>query len=272
MKWVIQEDVFDENYTDDMEEALGDLGLARGTGYEIIKYIPFAEPSAYLPIQPDNNVIVYGSINLLKQVQKYTNWKPGAGVTWENYECSRYYPHFSRFMLNGNGALWLPLRNLAKEMKRIDKPMFIRPSAGDKAWVGGVYDPYEAERHAEYVMSRHDPDMLMLVAEPRDISYEWRFFVIGDDIVTGSQYHYMGKKDVKPLDGSWNQFGAFILMTQMLQEVKYRPDPVFAFDIAKAENNQYYLLELSAFNCAGFYAANIKKLVTRVHEYYKARE
>ena len=37
MKWIIQEDVFEENYLDSMEEALGNLGLARGSGYEIIK-------------------------------------------------------------------------------------------------------------------------------------------------------------------------------------------------------------------------------------------
>jgi hypothetical protein len=175
-----------------------------------------------------------------------------------------------KYLLNDRPE-FIKLKDIGAKMEWLDRPMFIRPDDGDKAWVGGVYGPYEAKRHAEYVMSQHGPDMLMLLSQPKEISHEWRFFLIGDEITTGSQYHYFGKKQVEPLYGGMNEFGAFLLMTDILKEVNFRPDPVFAFDIAKSKN-KYYLLELSAFNCAGFYAADIKKLTTRVHEYYEARK
>jgi hypothetical protein len=267
MKWVIQDDVFDENYVDDMEEALADLGLARGNGYEIIKYIPFAEPSAYLPLQPDNDVIVYGSINLLKQVQRQTKWKPGAGVTWENYKCSVYYPHMKKYLLNDHPE-FIKLKDIEAKMEWLDRPMFIRPDAGDKEWVGGVYDPYEAKRHAEYVMSRHDPDMLMFISEPKKVQWESRYFCIEDEVITGSIYRILNKRILR-LTSLKNSTATAAFLEEVLDQVKYRPDPVFALDVCSLDG-KLYIMELSAFHCAGFYAADIKKLVTRVHQYYEA--
>ena len=110
MKWVIQEDTFEEDYLEDMEEALGNLGLSYVQDYAIIKYVPFAD-ATYLPVMLDNNVIVYGSINLLKQVQRYTHWKPGASVTWENYLVTNYLLPFGKYLLNRHGHFIL-LSNL----------------------------------------------------------------------------------------------------------------------------------------------------------------
>jgi hypothetical protein len=266
MKWIVETDVFDEGYLEKMETVF----MYSGIPYEIIKYIPFADPT-YLPVVPDGKAIVYGSINLLKQVQRHTKWTPGAVVTWDNYKCSNYYPIFHTWLLNSD-AVFVPLNCVGDYMKKVGAPMFIRPDDGDKIWVGGVYDPYEAERHAEYVMGRHDPTTMMLISEPKNLSYEWRFFVVGNEIITGSQYRYLEKKDIQPLDNSMNQFGAFVLMDEMLREVKYRPDQVFAFDIAKKTlNNKYYLLELSAFNCAGLYGCDIEKLVRAVHQHYTGK-
>jgi hypothetical protein len=269
MKWVIQEDVFDENYVDDMEEALADLGLARGTGYEIIKYVPFAEPSAFLPIQPDNNVIVYGSINLLKQVQSYTQWKPGAGVTWDNYKCSEYYKHFGNYVLNKGGHC-VTLKELPSLMDKIGGPRFIRPDAGDKAWVGGVYDPYEARRHAEYVASRHGGEMLMHVCAPCPIDWEARYFCIENEVITGSLYRIQGKR-ILTLTSLESSTEVKQFVNQVLAEVSWRPDPVFALDLCASGGN-IYIMELSAYHCAGLYKCDIKKLSTRVHKYYEARK
>jgi hypothetical protein len=271
MRWVIQEDVFDENYIEDMEEALGNLGLARGQGYEVIKYIPFADPATYLPIQPDNDVIVYGSINLLKQVQQHTKWKPGACVSWNNYRYSSYFPFYNNYVYNRTPG-WFPLEEMVKRVDRLfETPMWIKSDAGDKAWTGGVYTKEEFLYEVDFRLSNGlSADTPMVIDVPSGPNYgiekEWRIFCIQKNIITGSQYGSREKKDVAPGVPHYIMDYA----KKILDSVYYTPDPVFALDICQVLGRPY-LLELSAFNCAGFYGCDIKKLITEVHNYYENR-
>ena len=51
----------------------------------------------------------------------------------------------------------------------------------------------------------------------------------------------------------------------------YSPDPCFTIDIGLTADDEYKLIEMNAFNCAGFYKADIEGIVHAVHDYYLKR-
>jgi hypothetical protein len=149
-----------------------------------------------------------------------------------------------------------------------EKPLWIKSDAGDKTWTGAVYTKEEFLYEVDFRMSNGiNPNTLMVIATPSGedfpIEKEWRIFCIQKEIITGSQYHSYNKKEISP------EVPQKILdyARKILNDVYYIPDPVFSLDICEVRG-RLYLLELSAFNCAGFYACDIKKLVTEVHKYY----
>lgn len=267
MNWLIQEDVFNENYLDDMEEALGNFGLARGNGYEVVKYIPFSN-ALYLPIMNRNRAIVYGSINLLNQVKKYTHWRPGACFNWNNFAYRNYFPYYHRYLYN-RWARWMPLSQmLARVDGLFERPMWIKSDAGDKTWDGGVYEKRDFIEEVDFRISNGlDPNTTMVIDHAADpdfpIETEWRIFCIDKKIITGTQYHPFSEKQVSPVVPDY----IYEYAQKVLDDVYYTPAPVFALDICETHDTPW-VMELSPFNCAGFYAADIKKLVTEVHKYY----
>ena len=54
------------------------------------------------------------------------------------------------------------------------------------------------------------------------------------------------------------------LHQNILENVEFRPDPVFVIDICKADDGNFYLLEIGSFSCAGLYACNLEKIVSAV--------
>ena len=88
------------------------------------------------------------------------------------------------------------------------KLWFARPSNDLKHFVGAVMtgqeyydwftDALKCESSGSYKM---EPDMMIVLSEPKTIKREWRWFVVGGEVISGSTYRIDGKlKSVRETD------------------------------------------------------------------------
>jgi hypothetical protein len=204
-------------------------------------------------------VIGYGTYPFARQIQVHRRWLPGAWSTVENLDCTAYFAHFGKFLLNQQYVImpgveairqrdWL-FRILAK-----DDEIFARPTSCLKLFTGRCI--YIDDFVNALAPTRYDPATLIVVATPRNIDREWRLIVAGEIVVAASQYSVQGSKCVAPgCPGPVQEFAM-----RMLAEVHWRPDPMFMIDICQADGN-FWLVEINGFSCSWLYQCDLEVVV-----------
>jgi hypothetical protein len=205
-------------------------------------------------------VLGYGTFPFARQIQLHRRWVPGAWCDPAHLDCSCYFAHFGRFLLNQNYAI-LPgveavrQRAWLYEVFGRDDEVFARPSGCGKVFTGRCL--CKDDFASALGPTRYDPATLVVVAAPREIGREWRLVVAGDRVVAGSQYAVEGSKCVAP--GCLEEVRAFA--EAMLADVRWRPDPIFMLDIAESAG-RLWLVELNGFSCSWLYACDLAAVVT----------
>lgn len=269
MRWVVETDKLNEGYKESMIEAFEELDCE----YQFVDYIPFQKQYDALPYF-NEFVIIYGSLGLLESTQ-FLPKVPGVGTTFRKYACSYYYPILHEHLLN-NQSVWIPFSLLAKNNKwpREDSgsgARFVRPDTTHKLFTGGVYTLDEiAEMYNLLTEPQQLDNTMVLIDWPRGgaIQYEWRFYVVGGKIITYSMYRKNGKKYLT----RQTRKAALEKAQQIVQ--LYRPDDCFCIDIClygDLEYSEYRVVEISPLHCAGLYAADVKKLIKAMHNFYTDR-
>jgi hypothetical protein len=137
--------------------------------------------------------------------------------------------------------------------------LFLRPDAVDKTFTGALADKASLNRMLSE--AAFDPTALVLVARPKEISYEWRLLVANGEVIAGSQYRAAGEfVNVAGCPGEVHAFTATVL-----QQVDWRPDALFVMDVCESENH-LRLVELNSFSCSGHYLADLGTVVRRASE------
>ncbi len=86
-------------------------------------------------------VIGYGTYPFARQIQLHHRWVPGAWCTPENLDCTAYYAHFGKFLLNQNYAVMPGVEAIRQRdwlfstFGRGDE-VFARPTSCHKLFVG----------------------------------------------------------------------------------------------------------------------------------------
>ncbi|MCX6366773.1 MAG: ATP-grasp domain-containing protein, partial [Armatimonadetes bacterium] len=104
-------------------------------------------------------------------------------------------------------------------------------------------------------------DFLLLVAPPHEILGEWRFVIVGEQVVAASQYKWgetLVLEQGAP-DGAW-------AVARAIATHPWRPIEVFVADIAQTPEG-YFVLELNTFGTAGLYACEMEAIVRTVTPY-----
>ena len=87
VKWLLENDVFSEGL-DGLVKALE----TENTEYHFLKYRPFSDLSYDWHYKDSDCVVFYGSLNLMKAIQKRNTWIPGGFCNLNNFRCTTYYP------------------------------------------------------------------------------------------------------------------------------------------------------------------------------------
>lgn len=163
-------------------------------------------------------------------------------------------------------TLDLPLVNGVAEYRTLgdvwniswDKDMFIKPSSDGKAFSGGIIRVgVSVKDFIENTMRKQNiENETILIAPLKQSQEEYRFFCMGDTVITGSQY--MKDGEVSPLAIPDNH----VVHSYATDYARlYQPDKIFVMDIGRF-NNKWEIVEYNCANCSGVYKCNLDKLVS----------
>lgn len=254
-KWVVENFTHESSYTDLVKA----IKAAGNPLQEIGKEFKFADVE-----HNEGPTIFLGSIEMTKLVQgRMPNAYPVAYCHQPNYLCTRYFPHFGKYLFNDKYVM-LPLKELARHKFFFygvfgnEAMIFIRPDSGEKPFQARLVDLLEFDAFIEG--NKDCENELVVVSCPKNVRGEWRFVVNRKkEIITCSTYRYQGQITKIPSAPE----GATLLVQELLQ-IGYYPDSVFVMDIVEDNDGKYWLLEINSFSSAGLYACDKTKIVKAV--------
>ncbi len=216
------------------------------------------------PLAEDDCVIGYGTYPFARQIQLHRNWRPGAWCSIENLDCTTYYAHFGRYLLNQNYVI-MPGVEAIRQADWLysvfgeDDEVFARPSGCQKLFVGRCVS---RESFASALSpARYDPATLVVIARRRPINREWRLALAGDRMIGASQYAVDGTRSLA--SGAPEEVIRFA--ADMLAAVRWRPDPVFMVDVCESAG-RLWLVELNSFSSSGLYRCDLATVVAETSE------
>lgn len=258
-KWLIEIDVFPED-TDPLLESLERQGI----GYTATKLYDIEEGLSRYP--GEDCVIFYGSLRTARQLRRKAKWIPGVYYNIPRYECVDYYAHLGKYLLNGNYII-LPFGDLLRQKEFLyesvgaDRAIFVRPSRADKPFTGRlIYKEYFDKDVDGLGFKQMEPHELIVVSEPRNIKFEWRFIVVEGRVITGSQYKENDKVAIKE---GYPQ-GAFDFAANIASI--FSPDLAWVCDVCQTKFDEFKIMEVGCFSCAGLYKCDREAVVKAVNE------
>ncbi len=258
MQWILQD--FED--TRKMADALDRLEIP----YTWHKVVPFIGELTPVPtINDPNAVVMFGSYTLWRYALA-NDLKPGVFKIRPFVHEAPWHP----FLLNGADALFLTLRDVPEQLPDDGKDWFLRPVEDSKEEPGNVKSTGEIIDLANKVLAleeheipkgslRHDTEMMF--TKPVRILKEWRLWVVRDEIVTFSLYKEGSRVVYRhEIDEDALEFAKRL--------VDANPDyaPAYVIDICRTDDG-LKMLETNCINAAGFYEADLLKLVSSIDEF-----
>lgn len=252
MYYVIQENTFKEENHHVLIETLDRLNI----NYEIVKVRPFIEDFKFKTKQ--KNVFCFGSVKMSRLAKKY-GWFPGSLLN-ENHDYRVYSKYYKENLLNYDSKIQRFGDDINEDI------FFVRPCEDTKYFTGKVYtkDEWIFWKENFYKIGAETSltdDTEIQVSTPKTITKEFRFWIVDGEVITGSLYR-MGNwiKRSENVDE-----GALEFCKQMINI--YQLADAFVMDICEVLINdkpEYKIIECGCINSAGFYLANMPKLIDAI--------
>jgi hypothetical protein len=254
MYYIIQENTFREENYDVLVDTINRYDLP----YEIIKVLPFTDDIEFKTDRKD--VFCFGSVKL-SRVAKKQNWFPGSLFN-ENHDYRVYSEYYKDNLLNYDSTI----QKFGDEINRTDI-FFARPCEDTKTFTGKVFDQETWNKlKNDHLTGGYEstltPDTKIQICSVKNITKEFRFWIIGGEVVTGSLYRM----------GDWKTYVGFVddgalEFCKKMVDV-YQLAEAFVMDICEV-NGEYKIVECGCINCAGFYNANMPKLIEAIEFRWK---
>ena len=268
LHWVVEDFLADGTVNDLVNEI-----LTQGMTCDVVRYIPFETNQNVFSRYPGEACVLFiGSVNMTLKVQHHTQWIPGGFSNFKALECTSYYAHLGKHLLNSDYVI-VPFGDLmARPMHFFDRfpwdddpdcgtdHIFIRPNGNSKAFNACVVARDNFKKDMSWAIDAMKPEDLVVVASPKNIQQECRFVVTKNEVITGSTYRLNKKHHESP---EYPQ-EAYDLALEIASG-EFQPDLIWVVDIA-ISGDQCYLLEIGGFSCAGMYRGDLKKIVKRASE------
>ena len=245
-------------------EALNRLGYA----WKDFGVIPFTRDITGLD-EPYTNFVVRGGTKILSLLlEDNTLWmKDGVFYDAEKFD-QVYHTKLGLPMLNAD-AEYFELPHFPYLMFEQEK--FVKPSSDLKAFTAGILEVGQSVQ--EFIgQQMHQAgafDETILVAEPKEVVDEYRFFVLGDSVITGSQYRVNKQLRYVALNASAEH--ASVMQVAKEYAKLFQPAEVFTLDICKTSRGEHLIIEYNCFNASGLYASDVDKLFSIISGYVQTR-
>ena len=251
MYYVVQENVFNEANYDNLVLALDKLSLP----YEIVKVKAFLKTFRVKTKRKD--VFPFGSLKMARLSAK-RGWQPGSQMN-ANHDYLVYRDHYKENLLNYDSRIQKFGDDFfSKEI------FFARPTQDTKVFTGKVFDMEQWRDFVAYSLTNGHTTLLNIdteiqICSVKKIQQEIRFWIVKGEIVTASQYR-LGNRLV--LNENIDQ-AAYEYCKKMVDI--FQLNDAFVMDLALTENG-YKIVECGCINCAGFYKADMQKLLMKLED------
>lgn len=251
MYYVVQENVFRDHHYNMLIEILQKSNL----DFEIVQVFPFVEDIKFETKRTD--VFPFGGLKLARLGRKY-NWTPGSQMN-DNHDFMVYKDHYKENLLNWNSKII----KFGDDFSQ-DERFFARPTKDTKAFTGKIFDMYEWDELKEYHLNNGhtsllDKDTDVQICPIRKIYNEIRFWIVKGEIITASQYMLGNQITYNAnVDDDAYEF------CQKMVDI-YQLNDAFVMDLAYTDNG-YKIVECNCINCAGFYHADLQKLLMAIED------
>lgn len=261
VRWVVQSNLTHTENLNDLKTACENIGAL----YTEVEIIPFSPELPVFDIAPGN--IYYGSTtfnNLL-----FSDERTRAGVFFNpaTFTMENYISQWGRHMLNGDAEI-TTFGQLAEKKYAADTLLFIRPNDDSKSFAGEVKRFGEIKDWFNQLESLGNeglsPDTKTIVSQPYNIQSEWRLWIVNKKVVAASKYRTYFKLTKE------RGCPAAVVAFAEARCNEYTLHAVFVMDICLC-GDSYYIVECGCMNGAGFYAADIGKIVESVSNYFMSR-
>lgn len=265
MHWILQENLFKESEWETLVNVLERLGLP----YSVHKVIPFIGELTPEPVV-SGKVICLGSYSMRHSARKF-GWTPGV-YDLEPFDFRQQLAAWGTHMLNHDSVVArFEDVKFDEYSNETDSDVFIRPIHDSKVFAGRCIWPsefYEWQRKVCVLEEDYGDsltkDTLIQWCSPKKIYGETRFWVVGGKIVTASHYkqgHTVLYSECPRDEWLWPFVEARI--------AEWQPHRAFVIDIAFIDaphGSDLKIVEINTLNAAGFYAADMQRLVIALEE------
>jgi hypothetical protein len=262
MHWLLQSNLGTDEKRKQYSDALEYIAQF-GATWSYVKLIPFIGD-----VVPDDDytgkkVFALGSTSMILAAQK-RGWNPGV-IFNENFRFEAWVNGFgAENLLNGDGVV-----SRFADAVIPDKKGFIRPCEDLKAFNGGPFDSENLKDWQKSIAAGEKStrtlqltsDTMVVTAPTKTIYREWRFFVVGGKVITGSLYRtaFQTCSDANVDDDVYE-------FAQKMAD-KWQPGECFVLDIGETKNG-LSIIEVNCFNGSGLYACDMNKTFLAVEQLY----
>ena len=257
--WCLEKDLFGDRHSR-LIAAIEDSGG---------KYLEWQDEwllNGQIPKLADNKVVFHGSLGNASQIKEITSWNPGAFCNTKSFYCSAWYPLWQEHLVH---QTWITstveeLVNNPAVAKQIasNNTVFVRPDSPLKPFSGRVIKLKGLQlKDLDYGYYYSDRNLPIIIAPIVEITAEYRFVIVDNQVVAGSSYEPEGREEGVSLhsDNSAWQYAQSIVKKELA------PEAVYILDIGKV-GGDYCVLELNPFSGADLYSCNRKAIVTAIGE------
>ncbi|MFA5404529.1 MAG: ATP-grasp domain-containing protein [Ignavibacteria bacterium] len=142
---------------------------------------------------------------------------------------------------------------------------FIKPNEDTKAFTAEILtrDAFFVFKHKVLQIgddfSTVTKDTKVVIASPKEISAEYRFFVVDGEVITQSLYKSGGTVYYSPMVDEY-----IIEFAQKMVDT-YQPDRAFVLDVAITPEG-LKVIEVNSINSSGMYAIDVQKMIFAIEE------
>lgn len=252
MYYIIQKNTFNEENYDNLISIINRYSI----DYEIVDVWPFIDEVEFITKRKD--VFVFGGLKLSRLGKKY-GWIPGSLLN-SNHDYRVYSKFYTNNLLNYDSKVQKIFEKIT------DDVFFARPCEDNKIFTGKVYTLEEWNEYINQIQTNGHSTLItteteIQISSVKEIQKEFRFWIVGDDVVTASQYKI----------GNWVNYseivddGAYEFCKQMIK--LYKPAEAFVMDICLIDD-EYKIIEIGCINSCGFYKSNMNKLIESLENYF----
>lgn len=217
-----------------------------------------------LPYHINECIVLYGPIKFVRQNAK--GFIPGAFGFKSDTNCSHYMSNIKTEHFFNSDAIWLPFGSIFEKKELLQDffgdNIFIRPDSGFKSFTGfsiNIND-LETELHATKQLKNPGNQDLCLISKKKPILGEYRFVICDKKVVTGSQYRWDNKLDIR-IDvhhECWEY-------AEKVAAFDWQLDLCYVVDIFLSEDGPK-IGEFNSFASSGLYNCDMDKIVEAVNK------